>query len=663
MNAQSLTIPRGPTRSSRKRTVQLLLPSWGAGIWIAFGFLTLIAAFVVIGAGSALLLAGTWVLSAGISRLLPQRSAAAAWAVGLICEMSVVLALSAVAAAVSPRVQQPPVNLVILIVPVLVGVGLMAIAIRRRRGPAEASLFFDRIAVMITAVVVAGVAVLSSLGSNYALAWAMSGDARNHLAILRTSLDNGGLTVDQLRSYPAAINAIAAVVAGSTPRAALAPGDLLLHDVQALAGVYVVLVIAVACLIVAAIAAFISRRTTLRGSSALGMSVLLLVASATAVSPLLLGTTLRDGFFSAYGGLAIALASVVIGMSALASTSCGPLINSFLAAATVLLFATWTILAIVPATLSVTIVVVLILRSRRTRAAPVRQWARIAWVVLLAIPVLVAAGTGAVSLANHARLEAAFRFGGSITPPDPLVLPILALGLLSIAMVGKGINRLLVIALLIVVVTGAGTVVWLEHLPAGWRHLTETYYSQKTLWLVVSALVWVPFVPFVLVAERLAGPVRRVRAAVALGLASLVVLLSLTVVTTVPDPLAQAFGGWQQPTAATVTAVATEANSRRSFVVWDYSSPGDDRLGNFWAALMWDTTDSGQTTKGPVSLPGGLMQWAYGETGQNIEELCPVLAAYPRITVTTRSPDTLGRLRQACGAGSYHVDVVTVPSG
>lgn len=643
--------------------MRLLISSRGAAILLAAGLLTLIAAVFVIGIGAALLLAGTWVLSTGTSRLLPQRSAAAAWAIALICELSIVLSLSAVAAWISPHPQPPIINLGILLAPVLVGVVLIVIAIRSQRGAAGASLFFDRIAVMIAASVVLGVAALRSRGASYDIAWAMSGDARNHLLIVRASLFNGGLTVEQIRSYPAAFNAVAALVAGSTPRSPLSSGDLMLHDMRALAGVYLVLVIALACMIVAALASFISRRTSTQGASAVSMSLLLMVAASASASASVLGTALRDGSFSAYGGLAISLASVVIAMSALASRSRGPLIFAFLAPAIVLLFVSWTILAVIPVALAVAVIATFIVRSRRRNAPSAQGGARAGQLLLLALPLLAAAGIAAVTLVNLARLEASFRLTGSIASPNIWLLPIIALVLVGIAIVVPGIDRTLVIAMLVAVLIGVVTVVWLAHLPAGWRELTATYYSQKTLWLVAATLVWVPFLPLVLVADRVTARARAIPVAVALSVASLAVVLGLSAATSVSQPVMQAVAGWQEPTARTITTVAKEADIHPSFVLWDYSPTGDDRLGNFWAALAWTTTESGQYKKTPAPLSGGLAYWAYFETGQQVQQLCPLVADYPAITVVTRSSDVPAELRQTCGASSYNVDVVTSPSG
>ena len=634
--------------------------SLGSVVWLSIGTLTLLAAGFIIGLGSALLLAGTWLLSVGISRVSPWLGIPTSWAIAIVSEMTVVLLMSASVALVSPHTHGAAVNLSILSAPIFIAAALLIIAARMGRRAVKSRVFFDRIAVIVSATVVTALAGLSVRGTSYGVAWAMSGDARNHLLIMRATLFNGGITVDQLRSYPAGFNALAAVVSGSTSRADLSNGELLVHDIHALVGVYAVLVIAVACMVVAVLSAFITRSALLRGRSGITTSIVLLIAAMTAVSPLVLGTTLVDGFFSAYGALALSLASIAIALKALDREIRSPLPYAFLAPGALVLFVSWPILAIIPIALATFVAFVDCTRLIRERSAiEVKPRSLVRWLPH-SLPMLSALAICVVTLQNLSKLKASFSLSGSTTPPNIWALPIIALISVSLALISSKTHRTFMLAVVWTIVVGTGVVLWLMHVPGGWQDLRWSYYSHKTLWLLVSSLIWVPFVPLIYIADRVivAGREdRHVRNAISLGLAALAVIAGMSITTTAAEPLSKAAAGWQQPTAEVMSRVLTVADDNRAFVLWDVSDQGDDRLGNFWAAFTWTTTPTGLYQADPAMLPGGFAYWAYFYTEQ-IQDLCKVVNAYPEITVVTGTSGTLAQLNRSCGAGPYQVEVV-----
>ena len=638
-----------------------VMPTRSEASWLAIGLLTLVAAVFVLGLGATLLLTGAWVLAVGLSRTIPRISVPASWAFAAVCEATIVLSLSGLCSLISRREQPPAVNIAILAAPILVGAVLAITASRRRRGRPAHGPFFDRIAILVAAIAVAAAGVLGARGASFGIAWAMSGDARNHLMIMRASIFNGGITVDQVRAYPAALNAIAGIISGSTSRAGLPSGELLLHDTRALAATYVLLGITVACMIVAAIAAFIPAKQPLRGAASVAATLVLLVAAGAAVSPLLLGTALVDGSFSAYGGLAIALASIVIALSALQDDELSVVKYVFLAPASLILFVTWTLLAVVSVGLIVVLAIGHLIWSVRHRGTTPRSGQRVLRAVLFGLPIVCVLVIAGAILINLHRLDEAFRFSGSINPVNVWLLPILASLLVVTAITAPPPHRRFAIAGLGVIALSIGVVLWLMHLPHGWRDLTPSYYSQKTLWLVVSAFVWVPFMPVLRLFTKEESSSAKGRNAVAAGLASLTILVTLSAMTTVPEPISQAVEGWSQPSAEVITRVAQEADVRPSFVLWNYAAAGDDRLGNFWSALAWTTTTSGSYKVSPSDIPGGFAYWAYFESGQ-IDQLCKLVTAYPRITVVTSSLDTRTQLVASCGSGQYDIDLVAPPS-
>ena len=166
---------------------------------------------------------------------------------------------------------------------------------------------------LITLVVGLGLARwIASLGENYGVAWAMSGDARNEVFIMRSILMDGGLTVHQLRAYPAVIDNLMALISGAGGRAGLLPGADL-HDARAVATVYTLAGIAVALMLISTL--FELLPSTLRSSPVrlpLGAFVVFFACAITSASPLVLGTALSGGFVDAYASLPVIIGGLVL---------------------------------------------------------------------------------------------------------------------------------------------------------------------------------------------------------------------------------------------------------------------------------------------------------------------------------------------------------------
>jgi hypothetical protein len=600
-------------------------------------------AFAVLGAPAALLLVGAWSCSQALASVLPRLGTPAAWAGGVVAVAGVVLTASAVIAAsgVGGDVTAP--QIVALLMPTVIGLGV-AIPLRLRgRVPvhARADRTDGRVAAAGAAIILAVVGLMKTEGVGSALAWAMGGDARNHTFILRRILEVGGISLDELQTYPAASNALAAVIAGSGERAGLNPGQLVAHDVGSIANVYVLAVIAAFVLIIAVL------RQSSPNTAAHVFVPVSFIAGSMVTSALVLGTTLSDGFFSAYATIPLVIAAVALAFRALTPDPGGRAAMVALAPTTVLVFASWTLLVVIPAGLVLALSALAVLRALRPR--PATDGGHHPWldVVVAAIPFVVTAALAIVSLANLERLSATFALTGAIVSPDPFVAVGLGLALIgTFGLAGSVEARLRTGLLLVAAVTGAIAVLWLLTLPG--PGLTWSYYPTKTLWLIVSSLIWVPFVPLLGIhsdpvasepaVEQIATDRRRIAAGVAATSLALAVSTGLSLGTEAPNPLAAVTGDWTQPSAEIIDATVAQADDLDPFVFWEWSDPGNDRLGNFWAALAWSVDSSGVFLPAPDNLPGGVTLWAYFATG-SIESLCDLSDGYPELTVVTRSTD------------------------
>jgi hypothetical protein len=322
------------------------------------------------------------------------------------------------------------------------------------------------------------------------------------------------------------------------------------------------------------------------------------------------------------------------------------------------------ILVVVPVAL-VGVTTVIIVSSYRNREATAAVTHRIwAWVGAGCVAWGAVAVTIGVFVTQETRLRAAFVLGGAITPRQPAILWLL--GVVTIAVLLRiryRLGRLQMLVPLTTAVAGLAALQWLTHLTG--TGTVWTYYASKSLWMLASCLTWVAFVPLLQVAgSRHVGVRSAVRdttltsaQVVALSIA---IFLIVGLTTTIGDPLGAAAAGWSQPTASVVSETAALADRYQRFVLWEWSDPSDDRLGNFWAAAVWGTTPSGGGISYP-GLPGGIYAWAYADSDSGSAELCEAARAVPGLVVVTSNPTLGGGSTTFCPGVA--MDIKLVPIG
>jgi hypothetical protein len=627
-----------------------------------------VTAWTALGPAGSLALASTWMLGAGIARAIPSLRGAASWAAGILMEFALVLGASGIVALASPHLHSRAVDLGILALPAVVGAALLMLSSRTRNSNIHGRApSWWGVPLSINVWVLAIATWVSTTGPYHGIAWAMSGDARNHVGIVRSILYDGGLTLERLKTYPAGVNAFAAVLAGAGPREG-ATDLAMLTDIHAMATTYLLAVIAIAVLIAGALTAILPSTTGSNGWPPVAIVITLLTASAVAGSPFVLGMALTDGFFSGYGALPASLAGVVLALRFFTKARSeapltGAVILAFVTLSTFLTFMSWTVLVVVPAALSAVILVSLAKRLwvARRDARPLRDRAALfaSWVVICGacIAMLVLARVIEVALP---RLMLALVSPGSSRAPYTLMLVVLCLVALGTALfVNRSTACRQLYVPVIAAAAGIATLFWLVRLPG--PGMTWTYYAQKTNWLVSANLIWVPFAPIVLWLSGDGDPVTRKSRASGLSAwfgalsSAVAVLMLFSSATTAPGVLLEAARGWNQPSATVVTEAIRVANTGEPTVFWDWSDPGNDRLGNFWGVLAWASTPSGEFTTLP-GVPGGFSYWSYMEMGQ-LSDLCTLAGGAPGITVRTHNEDLSDDLRQACPTATATVVV------
>lgn len=516
---------------------------------------------------------------------------------------------------------------------------------RAGSGPAaRETAFLMPVLVTIMGVALTAGAVDATV-DGFAAAWAMSGDARNHVFVLRGVIDAGGITVDSLRAYPLLFNGFVAAHAAAEGRPLGQPGELLQEDVDSLAALYVLIVALLAGVVASAAAQVVSLCRTSFEASGLGAYLLAGGAGLLVMSPIVLGTALKDGFFTGLAGLLIFVCAIMTTVRSQTVPSAETALVT--GAAGLLLLMVWPLLALICAPLAALAALALF---RRTGKAALLAAGCTA--VLALIPPL-------VFYATRAQVVPVLLLPGAITRPSTwyLVVLVASITLGYFLLRGSPMSALHVPA--VTAFAGVVLIVFLAALgeqPAFWG-----YYSAKTLWLLESSLAYLTLVPAAYislqrpaegagVAERLARH----------GATASLVLVALGVIamgSPLGPPLERARTGWMQPSTGIANDVMANGNEAGPYVFWNWSVPqvynGDDRLANFWAMAVWAVRPDGTYTSGNT-VAGGPVAWAY-RAGGDTSELCELAAGVPGLRIHTRDGTLQAKLSEACPAAQVSV--------
>lgn len=604
----------------------------------------------VLGAAGSLVLASVWVLAAGIGRSFPGLHGPASWAAGVVAELALVLGMSAGVALVSPHLHGRTLHLAILAVPGLLGTVLFLAFARVPRVALPQSRW--GIALTISTAVLSVATWVASRAPFAGIAWAMSGDARNHLMIMRGLLWDGGLTVRALEAYPAAVNAFAAAIAGAGDRGGPS-GQTLSNDIHAIATTYVLAAMAIAALLAAALLELVPHARTHQRRLPEPIVVTILVASAAAGSPFMLGMAVGDGFFSAYGSLAVVLAGVVLSLRFSRAPGSGLPALVLAVGSMLIAFFSWTVVVVVPAALVLSMSIVAMVRAIKSgrRGLLGRGFrATTLWLLSMAFALSSLAAVAAVVVSVFPRLTASFVLLGSSRGTSKVLLGVVGLVALGTVLATRDADvRRQMLMPAIAAAAGGLTVVWLVRLPG--EGMIWTYYALKTNWLATGSLLWVLFAPIVLWFSREPaahpGTVRtRAGRALAAGSWSVAILVLVGSATNALEPFAAAESGWDAPSARVVQQAIAAADDGRPFVFWNWSDTRNDRIGNFWAATAWASDPTGRFTPMPQS-GGDFAGWAYGAVG-DASVLCTLVVGARGIDVYTRDNTLDDELRLAC---------------
>lgn len=630
----------GPSVSSRPRRAASRAD---AAMIAAVASFVVVAALSVatVGVPPTLFLAGVWIYAAGINRFVPGLSGPVSWVAGMVGESVLVTAQSGVLALVAPHAHPQWVYVIVLLVPLIVaGVAwwYLASSASPREGVARSRPRTSGEPYLALIAVVAIEAMFEAIklhGHDFGLTWFMTGDARNQVVGTRQILAAGGLTLHELKSYPAVVNAITAVFDGAGGRADLNSAALMVRDVQAMVATVVISCVGIALCFIAALGETFARSGGDERRLPRYVVIPLCAAGSVSIGALVLGLGSSGGFLSAMGCLVFALASLVLGLRLAQGYDDAALITVTLAM--YLVVGSWTFLVVVPALATVVGCVAGATRlGRRVGGWPSRDVKVTAGALLFAVASL--AGIAGALILNGSTLVAQAKSAGGIVAPNPRIFVWLGVVVAVVVLTAPGTRQRLVRLVLVgEFAVLALTVLWLYAMHPGGVHWS--YYATKMIWLATVTVVWAPFVVLIdalRAAERVirrVGPRALTRVAVA-AVGSSGVLWGISHETPYPFPWHWAFVGSTFPTPRIIEAVTQQADIGGPFVFWAYSSPADEKLGNFWSALTWDYNANGTVKRSPG--PENFPTWASAENG-SLASLCQIVSEYELRVVTHNS--------------------------
>jgi hypothetical protein len=630
-----------------------------------------VLAVALFGVGGALVLAGAVTLAMGASSLTPELEGPVSWAAGVILEVTALGALSLLGHVVSHSPLPWVVVDLYLLLPIGLGLGLYwACRARGRHRRDERLSSHGWIALLLSAPVLIGVAWLGWHDQARLLAMAMNGDAVQHLTIATSIVHQGGLSIADLRLYPAWMNAIEGLIGSAQPTGSLSHTQVLTHQLLAQSHLVSLSILACSLLLGAAVLCFVPaspRRLPVA-------SVLVVVASSTvAYSEMALLPAYLGGFITSLPSVALCLAIAVVGVRNMARPN--PVSLGLLVLSIIPVFTSWSMLVVVP----ITFFVASALRALATRVAR-RSLDRATGVLVVLGALEIAACLGAIVLNLH-TLHRDLVSSGAFVPYGKGTLLVVALGCLAaLALLWRRRERAMVWPMVALVIVGMVLVEVLRALCgpqnariSGWPLFPLSggwsYYALKTMWQFTLICSWVLFVPLFL--WCLAARATRLKVLAVVGA---VALIPLTIaITAVPaeglSVVTLARQGWTGPSVKAVNTLLATGDLRTPFVYFDTGLANEDaRILNRWTANLWGmmpslASSTYQPTIRDEANPEAERLWQWAQSKDTTPaSLCSFVASYPTtapvLTIYTGSRDAAAQLTASCPTEMARVHLV-----
>lgn len=497
-----------------------------------------------------------------------------------------------------------------------------------------------RVGLPVLAVPVALIALVGFLTlSSGNLQWAMHNDAAWNLVSTRTMVEDGGLdAIAHPNAAPLTPGLLAIAIA--VGRAAVAPGDLLAHDVAGFASFWLV-----AALTAAVLAALIGARSV-HGGTRTARIVAAGLCSLLPVSWFTFGFATQFGFYNATLALVLLLATWLAWLEARVAPVSAAAVLSLAAVA---LLATWAPLAIIPFGLAAFALV-----SRLSSLLRTGGKGRAVVVLILAVaplPLYVLA----VTLPDLRRDGAALAVDGGfmwLQVTHVVVIIAVAIGIAVLNAIQRSQVHPL-IGLLVVCLAGAAAGIYLVAQRLGAGASPWGYYPAKFSWILVSLIL-------VILTSSLAGEMAglRGRPFASAGVASIALVVPLALMLLVPPgpgrlasiltPVEIALDSTVESNEPVAQRLFELADPARNTLALSYMGPANDAFLNHWLLQL-----------GATSGADPIRTFAYTLDPTNEVQACEAVHAWQSpVRVVTSDPAVAERFAEICADADVVVDVV-----
>lgn len=561
------------------------------------------------------------------------------WTLAFVGAIVVELVVVAVLVRVAPLLGIGLVPVCSVALVLLGGTGLALFAARAAPRVIGARRLAVVLAVLAGAVAFVAV-VVSRAAEGSDFEWAMHNDAVWNLVTTRLMIADGGLDAAQRPNASPLTPGLLAIVA-AVGRDAVAPGDLLAHDVTRFVTFWLF-----AALASGVLAALVGARAAVGASRPARWSA----AAIAGVIPLtwfVFGFAADFGFYNATVAVLLLVASWLAWLE-----NRGKPFHSaaILSLAAVCLLATWAPLAIVPLALAV---VALTPRLLVVLRGP-RRWRGLGLLVGALAPVPLYALL--VTLPDLRREGAALAVDGGLMTFLPVQAVIIVAVCVAVVTVDATWRRrsLTLVGVVVVCLSGGVAEAYLVLQRLGTANLWG-YYPAKFAWLLVSLLL------VVLTAAVLGGLVQlRGRPVGAIGVGAVAILVSWSLMFQVPPPRGLATAvtpleiaaqrGGAAPGIGAATLFALAQPGQRTLVL-SYGDEAVDGFVNAWLLQLESTT-----AEDPVRL------FSYILRPGDEQQACEAVRAWNgHVRVVTSDESLPERFAEECVDADVTVDVLPAP--
>jgi hypothetical protein len=485
-------------------------------------------------------------------------------------------------------------------------------------------------------VCVAFVTHLHIKGQGYFLAWAGSGDSRNHVQWAFSIARDGGISTETLL-FPQLTTALSVMLAsGNSTNLFNDSSFRLAVDLTSSAMTWVILIGILGFAFAATWEEILSKSKMTKANK----SWILVPISLTATSSFALGTYMRDGFISAVtASIAIAFTVAFV----LDRTKLSPNQQIF----TLLLVFSfsvlgWTLLAIPVALLLIPRYFTWV-TSEGTKSKAI--------VKLLFTSALVFLGTYVFLADILDELKTTLLLPGSITPLDQNLFILILLNLLVLALLSSPKSAQSAKNFFVMFASLCLSSLVVKKL-ASLGIFEQNYYSAKFITILIIGLLPIMFLFIPIAALAIGDSARdgKVRVPTASFLIAIMLFQSLELLSPFPKLWQSINSGWVQPNAQTTALVLNLPNDPKNpTVLFKFypNDPGSTRLGDFWLGTYANPREPYQS-------------WSYvGNQEGDMKGFCALNQGYQKMTVLTRDPSLSTRMFANCP--EEEIDIEWVP--